>query len=73
MPRASDALPARSRLQRDVLRARRLAARAAATTAQRRRIVLAGQDVDYRLVRARRRSIGMQIDLAASRCARRAG
>ena len=31
---------------------------------QPRRIVLAGQDVDYRLFRARRRSIGMQISLA---------
>lgn len=29
-----------------------------------RRIALAGHDVDYRLVRARRRSIGMQIDLS---------
>ena len=29
-----------------------------------RRIVLAGESVDYRLVRARRRSIGMQISLA---------
>lgn len=29
-----------------------------------RRIALAGHEVDYRLVRARRRSIGMQIDLA---------
>jgi predicted metal-dependent hydrolase len=29
-----------------------------------RRIVIAGRDVDYRLVRARRRSIGMQIDLS---------
>ena len=31
---------------------------------QPRRIVLAGQDVDYRLFRARRRSIGMQIGLS---------
>lgn len=29
-----------------------------------RRIVLAGQSVDYRLIRARRRSIGMQVGLA---------
>jgi hypothetical protein len=29
-----------------------------------RRIALAGHDVDYRLIRARRRSIGMQIDLS---------
>ena len=33
----------------------------------------AGQDVDYRLIRARRRSIGMQIGLPASPCAHRAG
>jgi predicted metal-dependent hydrolase len=32
--------------------------------AQPRRIVLAGEIVDYRLVRARRRTIGMQIDLS---------
>ena len=34
------------------------------TEGQPRRIVLAGQEVDYRLFRARRRSIGMQIGLS---------
>src|SRR6185437_16361917 len=30
---------------------------------QRRRIVLAGQPIEYRLIRARRRSIGMEVHL----------
>ena len=29
-----------------------------------RRITLAGEDVEYRLVRARRRTIGMEVDLS---------
>ena len=38
-------------------------ARARAGTGMQRRVALAGEVVDYRLVRARRRSIGMQIGL----------
>ena len=45
------------------LRLRDIFGRKPEAEGQSRRIVLAGQDVDYRLFRARRRSIGMQIGL----------
>jgi hypothetical protein len=59
-PRRDDAAARKS--SRDAGRAR--LERAPRDEGQVRRIALAGQDVAYRLVRARRRSIGMQIGLS---------
>lgn len=62
MPRADDPVSARLRL-RDLLRGKRIDDPQPRAEGQLRRIVLTGQRVDYRLIRARRNTIGMQIGL----------